>query len=162
METPLQGLSVLAGLLHRNGLMNIGLYSELARRHIARLQDDFRRPGRATTADDIRCARQQIIASDTEACRRVARLADFYSISGCRDLLFHMQERRYTLPEISSMLARAGLRFLRFGWSDNRIPGSRQLYPDDPTMTDLDTWNAFEQQYPDTFLGMYVFWCQKV
>ena len=163
MENPQQGLSVLAGLLHRNGLMNIGLYSELARRHIARLQDRFRQTGLKATPDNIRHARQEILGSDTEACRRVAMLADFYSISGCRDLLFHVQERRYTLPEVSSMLEHAGLRFLGFGWTDRRVPNRYlQLNPDDPSMTDLDKWNTFEQQYPDTFLGMYVFWCQRI
>jgi len=29
-------------------------------------------------------------------------------------------------------------------------------------MTDPEKWDVFEQQYADAFLGMYVFWCQKV
>lgn len=163
MENLQQGLDVLAGLLHKNGLMNIGLYSEIARRDIAGLQARLREMGLDATPGDIRQARQTILTSDTEACRRIARLADFYSISGCRDLLFHVQEHCYRLPEISSMLERAGLRFLGFGWTDRRVPNHYlQMNPDDTLMTDLEKWDAFEQQYPDTFLGMYVFWCQKI
>jgi hypothetical protein len=28
-------------------------------------------------------------------------------------------------------------------------------------MTNLDHWNEFEQKYPDTFTGLYEFWCRK-
>lgn len=159
----MQGLSVLTGLLHENGLLQIGLYSAHARRYITQLQTHFREAGYSSAPDDIRCARQEILVTDNEACRRVKRIADIYSISGCRDLLFHVQERLYTLTDIASLLEQAGLRFLGFGWGNPRAPTRyRQLYPDDPAMTDLTRWNAFEQRYPDTFLGMYVCWCQKI
>jgi ubiquinone/menaquinone biosynthesis C-methylase UbiE len=163
MDDPQQALALLAGLLHTNGLMNIGLYSARARRHISLLREYFQQSGLPVTADRIRQARVEILANDNEACRRVRRLADFYSISGCRDLLFHVQERCYRLPEIATLLAGAGLRFLGFGWSDQRVPARyRQEYPNDPLQTDLAKWDAFEQRHPDTFLGMYVFWCQKI
>jgi SAM-dependent methyltransferase len=110
MEDPQRGLAVLAGLLHTNGLLNIGLYSEAARRHITALQVHFRQSGLRATADDIRQARAEVIGTNSEACRRIRRLADFYSISGCRDLLFHVQERCYRLPEVAMLLAGAGLR----------------------------------------------------
>ena len=61
------------------------------------------------------------------------------------------------------MLKRTGLRFLGFGRTDRRVLNHYlQLNPEDRSMTDLGKWDAFEQQYPDTFLGMYVFWCQKI
>jgi hypothetical protein len=28
-------------------------------------------------------------------------------------------------------------------------------------MSDLSLWNIFEQENPDTFVGMYQFWVQK-
>ena len=162
MEDPQQGLVALAGLLHTNGLMNIGLYSKLARRHIVELQAHFQQSGLRATANDIRQARAEIIGTDNGICHRVRQITDFYSISGCRDLLFHVQERCYRLPEIATLLAKAGLQFLGFGWTDLRTP-ARYLRenPDDPSMTDLSKWDSFEQRHPDTFLGMYIFWCQK-
>ena len=39
---------------------------------------------------------------------------DFFSTSECRDLLFHCQEHRFTLPQISAFLAESGLAFLGF------------------------------------------------
>ncbi len=162
MSDPERGLAVLTGLLRPGGLIRIGLYSEIARRHIAELQEQLQQAGWQGTVDGIRQARATILAGDSEGCVRVRRLADFYSISGCRDLLFHVQERRYRLPGIAALLAGAGLRFLGFGWNDQRVPARyRQEHPDDPFMRDLSKWDAFEQRHPDTFLGMYVFWCQK-
>jgi len=29
-------------------------------------------------------------------------------------------------------------------------------------MSDLGAWRDFESAHPDTFLGMYVFWVQKM
>lgn len=163
MEDPLRGLEVLAGMLRTNGLMNIGLYSALARRHILALQKQLRESGLQPTVSGIRRARAGILADDSESCRRVRRLADFYSISGCRDLLFHVSERNYRLPEIAGMLDSAGLRFLGFGWTDLRAPNRYQVEnPEDTYLVDLSRWDNFEEKYPDTFLGMYVFWCQKV
>jgi hypothetical protein len=37
----------------------------------------------------------------------------------------------------------------------------RELFPDDPQMTDLSAWARFEAQNPTIFAGMYTFWCQK-
>jgi len=28
-------------------------------------------------------------------------------------------------------------------------------------MSDLECWDAFERDHPDTFGGMYQFWCQR-
>ena len=37
--------------------------------------------------------------------QKVSRGRDFYSISSVKDLIFHAQEHRFTLPEIFKMLA---------------------------------------------------------
>jgi len=37
----------------------------------------------------------------------------------------------------------------------------RAQFPDDPACTDLDHWDAFEQQNPRTFGRMYQFVVQK-
>jgi len=36
-----------------------------------------------------------------------------------------------------------------------------ERFPDDPAQTNLAHWHAFEQDNPDTFIGMYQFWLQK-
>jgi hypothetical protein len=75
--------------------------------------------------------------------------------------LFHVQEHRFTLPQIKTFLAENGLELLGFYLDSNASQRYREQFPDDPAGTDLDHWHAFEQQNPQTFLGMYQFVVQK-
>ena len=34
-------------------------------------------------------------------------------------------------------------------------------FPDDPQHLNLENWHQFELDNPDTFKGMYQFWCSK-
>ncbi len=86
---------------------------------------------------------------------------DFYSLSECRDLLFHVQELQVDIPEIRDLLAGAGLGFLGF---EIGIPavleGYRREHPE-AALDDLDAWHAYERRHPESFRGMYAFWCRK-
>ena len=46
--------------------------------------------------------------------QNVAASGDFFSTSGCRDLLFHVQEHRFTIPQIAAFLAENDLAFVGF------------------------------------------------
>ncbi len=80
-----------------------------------------------------------------------------------RDLLFHVQERQYSLPEVSAMLARHGLAFVGFRLPD---PQARALYrenwPEDAAMADLERWHTLEERHSGIFWGMYQFWARKM
>lgn len=163
MEDPGAGLKTLTGLLRPGGLMNIGLYSALARRHITAARERFATTSSTISLDRIRHVRRQIIEMDMEdPIRQVMSTSDFFSLSDCRDLLFHVQEHCLTLPDIADLLREHQLRFIGFEHSDPQIKHQyTHAYPQDPDRTDLQCWNTFEQAHPDTFIGMYVFWCQK-
>ena len=47
---------------------------------------------------------------------------DFYSTSECRDLLFHVQEHRMTLPQIKAFLVAQELQFLGFEIDPHEAP----------------------------------------
>ncbi|HEX2760482.1 MAG TPA: hypothetical protein VHM27_08210, partial [Rhizomicrobium sp.] len=98
---------------------------------------------------------------DDEQSREALRAPDFYSISACRDLLFHVQEHRLTLAEIDAFLCDNGLKFLGFAIDDAVIAAYRRRFPDDTAAIDLAQWQDFENDNPDTFAGMYQFWAQK-
>ena len=88
-------------------------------------------------------------------------MQDFYSTSELRDLVFHVQEHFFSIPKISDYLDRLGLTFCGFeSVKINKL--FKEKYPDHEKLYDLNYWNDFEIQYPDTFLGMYQFWCQKL
>lgn len=163
MERPASGWAVLTGLLRPGGLLKIGLYSEIARRDIIAARDDIQRLGLAPTAANIRNYRRSLLLSpEADGCAALARIDEFHDLSGCRDLLFHIKERRYTLSSVAEAIQTQSLDFLGFELADPEI-GERYvgLYPGDPDMMNLEHWAEFEERYPDTFIGMYNFWCRK-
>jgi hypothetical protein len=142
--------------------MHIGLYSEMAGRSIASARAWLDARGFGSTPDDIRRARQALAdaAADDPTLADVLRYPDFYATSECRDLLFHVQEHRTTLPRIKAFLDRNGLRFLGFNVVGDVLADFRRSHPGG-SETDLSLWHAFEQARPDIFRGMYQFWVQR-
>ncbi len=141
--------------------MRLGLYSELARRDIAPAREFVTAGGYDTTPDGIRRCRQSLLKSSDPRLRAILASPDFYSISACRDLLFHVQEHRLTLPQIAAFLTEHKLSLLGFELSTPLLAQYRDRFPADTAMTDLDQWHRFETENPDTFGGMYQFWVQK-
>src|SRR5262249_4359341 len=113
LAEPTAGWRVLVSLLRPGGRMRIGLYSELARRSIAEARARIAASGYRPTADDIRRCRQDIIR-ETDHWNLPIHVLDFYSLSGCRDLLFNVMEHRFTIPEIAAFLNENDLSFLAF------------------------------------------------
>jgi hypothetical protein len=76
--------------------------------------------------------------------------------------LFHVKEHRFTIPQIEDALDVLKLKFLGFEMKDqNAIAKFKEMYSKESDPTYLALWHEFEQQYPDTFAGMYQFWCLK-
>jgi len=158
LAEPLAGWRALLALLRRGGFMHVGLYSELARRDVVAARAFIAERGYRPTADGIRECRQELLNSPLKA---VAKAGDFFGTSECRDLLFHVQERRMTIPEIKSFLADNELRFLGFDFAPRILQHYRSIFGGAGAMRDLDRWHAFEMENPETFAGMYQFWIQK-
>jgi SAM-dependent methyltransferase len=154
LQDPAEGLRILAALRKPGGLMRVGLYSAAGRRQIARARELIAARGFKPDLEGIRACRAAL--RDDPQFAQIVRNEDFYSASGCRDLLFHVQEHNFTLPQIEAMLARLGLRFLGFEFPDSgeTLARFRGQFPEET----LGNWHAYEQQYPDTFGRMYQFW----
>ena len=161
LADPIAGWRILVDLLQSGGLMRIALYSEIGRRKVVMAREYIVEMRYDATVSDIRRCRHDIInLPDSHPLSSLKHWRDLYSISECRDLLFHVQEHRFTLPEIKDALEILGLRFLRFN-----IPNTtnyQQQFPQDPSMTSFDNWHEIEQKYPDTFANTYDFWVQKI
>ncbi len=159
MADPMQGWRILLSLLRPRGLMHLGFYSELGRRDVVAARALIAERGYGSTPAEIRRCRQDLLETPQ---RSVARFSDFFSTSECRDMLFHVQEGRLTIPVIKSFLAEHGLRFLGFEFDAAILQKCRALFANAGwSMSDLDRWHEVETEYPDTFSGMYQFWVQK-
>jgi tetratricopeptide (TPR) repeat protein/2-polyprenyl-3-methyl-5-hydroxy-6-metoxy-1,4-benzoquinol methylase len=161
MADPFAGWRVLLSRLRPNGFMAVGLYSEIARAKLEPARAIIAERGYGTSAVDIRRFRQEVMGNDDPLLKEITESGDFYSISTCRDLLFHVQEHRLTLPQIGSFLQDNNLQFLGFELDPALTGQYRRRFPEDASLTDLSRWHAFEMENPKTFAGMYQFWVQK-
>jgi tetratricopeptide (TPR) repeat protein/SAM-dependent methyltransferase len=161
LADPWQGWRELLSLLRPGGAMQIGLYSEAARRHVVAARALIAAGGYQPTVSDIRRCRQDILAADDPLLRSVAQSADFFTTSECRDLIFHVQEHRTTLPQIKDFLAGNDLRFSGFVPNPTALRAFSARFPQPEALTDLDCWHAFETDAPETFASMYLFWVRK-
>jgi len=162
LADPLEGWRVLLSILRPNGIMHVALYSELARADIVETRNFIATRGYQANVSDIRRCRQDILALDESSPKKaIACRSDFYTSSNCRDLLFHVQEHRFTLPQIKDLLADSGLTLLGIRHDADVLLRYRAQFPDDPACADLDRWHTYEQQNPHTFASMYQFVVQK-
>ena len=165
MVNPLAGWKVLVGKLRANGLMKIGLYSQIARQSIANARREIAKKEYTSSPDDIRRYREEIMNMDANSNPETAKFTsyhDFFNLSECRDLLFHVQEHNFTLLQIKEALSGLGLKFLGFelqrSWIRNEFS---ELYPEKDAKVSLPLWHQFELKNTTTFNGMYQFWVQK-
>ena len=160
LKDPVEGLRVLLSLLRPGGFMRLGLYSDSARQAVTSGRQFIAEHGYASTVEGIRRCRQDLLSTGP----RFAKLlvwGDFFTTSECRDLLFHVQEHRFTLQQVKAALRDAGLDFIGFILADDVAREYTERFPDDKAQANLDHWHEFEERFPDTFAAMYNFWVQK-
>ncbi len=161
-KDPLTGLKVLLDLLEPHGFLKLGLYSEIARQHIVKAREFIKKKKFKNTIEDIRNCRESIFNEKKDPLlQKIFHSNDFYSTSSVRDLMFHVKEHRFTIPEISKMLKNLNLEFLGFLNLLIKIKFSK-FFPNDKKNISLDNWNQFEISNPDTFSNMYQFWVRKL
>jgi SAM-dependent methyltransferase len=160
LREPSEGWHILLSLLRPGGFMRVGLYSALARQQVNAARAFIAERGYRGAADDIRQLRQDILSlPDGSRLKEVADSSDFFTVSRCRDLLFHVEEHQTSIPEINSFLAANRLAFV--GFEDPAESSYADLFPHDKAKVDLDCWHRFETAHPATFARMYQFWLQK-
>jgi tetratricopeptide (TPR) repeat protein len=161
MNDPVAGWRALTDCLKPGGLMKIGLYSEMARQHIVEMRQEISNAGIGSSDTAMKSFRKKVMKSDKNHHKRILKSGDFYSLSTLKDLLFHIQEYKFTIPQIQDCLSELGLKFC--GFEGARIVSHFKLTN---TETDdaynLDKWHAYEEANPRAFARMYQFWCQKI
>ncbi len=162
MQNPIDGLKVLCNLLEPDGLIKLGLYSEVARRWIVMLREIIKDKNLQATPKDIRVFRKAIIGQEGEVFNLARNCEDFYSMSGVRDLIFNCMEHRYTPNQIVDICDKLNLQFLGFFIKPEILKEYTKQYPDDTNCTNLDNWQQFEQEQTAIFDNMYNFYCQKI
>ena len=162
LENPFEGWKVLLSLLRPTGLMKLGFYSDLARRDIVKVRDMIKQQRIGSSSQDIRNYRQYLFEfRNAEDLGLATSSTDFFSTSSCRDLLFHVQEHRMNLNILAQFFKDHELNFLGFEIDSSVIQDYKNRFSNDSLATNLEQWLIYEEENPDTFIGMYQFWVQK-
>ncbi len=163
LENPVKGLEILLNLLKPGGLFRFGLYSERARKPIVESRNFVKEKNYIANLDGIRAFRQDIMNLPLSSpLARITEFGDFYSTSTCRDLVFHVQEHRYTIPDIKKILLDHHLEFMGFDLDQKYVTEFKAQYPLEDDILNLDYWTDFEEQFPSAFASMYQFWAKKL
>ena len=162
LDKPFEGWETLVSMLKPKGLMRLGFYSELARKDIVKVRNLIDKEGIGSSIWDIRNYRHHLLGlSNSEDFMFATSGVDFYSMSACRDLIFHVQEHRMQLDMFSKFLEKHQLQFLGFDIDRSIIQSYKLRFPDDPAATNLTSWHIYEEENPHTFNSMYQFLVQK-
>lgn len=160
MEDPVSGWRALTKCMHSGSLMKVGLYSAKARETINFIRNDVSKRKLELTVDEIIDYRHWLLSQSDLDYAKVLKFLDFYSLSEFRDLLFHVQEHQFSIPELKQIISDLGLTFCGFELPENvQIAFGLRSTKHDPFS--LDMWGELEEANPELFAGMYQFWVQK-
>ena len=160
MDDPIKGWKKLMDKLAPDGLMMIGLYSKIAREDINNVRKNILKENIPSTQYGIRKFRSLKINNWLINNPSITVSRDFFTLSECRDLFFHVKEHTFDLLQIKEILNDLNLKFLGFA-SYAKLRSFTKEYPGEDSIYSLDLWHDFELKNRSAFSGMYQFWVKK-
>jgi SAM-dependent methyltransferase len=162
MADPAAGLASIAAAVRPGGLIRVAVYSRAARAVVALAHDLIAERGWRPDLDGIRALRAHILAlPTTDPLAMLRHSDDFYSASGCRDLLFHEQETLFDLPGLLAMVRDQGLDPVALDIDTSAARLYANAFQANPDRAAFDRWHVLEQRHAGLFAGMYHLWCRK-
>ena len=161
MKDPKKGLESLLRALKPGGFIKLGLYSKIARKNIQYFRKKISKNKIDIDDKSIKNFRNKIFFDESKSSNSIKEIPDFYSTSEFRDLIFHFQEKHYDIKNIEQLLEQYNLTFLGFEFRQSITSKYLSYYPEDKKLINLENWRNYELNNPNTFLGMYNFWCYK-
>jgi ubiquinone/menaquinone biosynthesis C-methylase UbiE/Tfp pilus assembly protein PilF len=149
--------------LKPNGLIKLSLYSEYARSSINEVRSLFSREINNIDEQKIKVIRQAIFQGEViNDSNNIIRSDDFYSMSGTIDLLFHQFERQFTPIDLEILCDEFQLEWLGFSNLKASVKAKFLEFHknNNANIKNLEQWDEFEQENPNTFSAMYQFYCR--
>jgi SAM-dependent methyltransferase len=161
MAEPFAGWRALLGCLAPHGLMRIGLYSAIARRNLTALRSDRAYPGPGCDDQALRAFRQSLLMRQDDRARDARKYVDFWDARSFRDMALHVCEHRLALADIGRFLEDERLAFRGFQLPKESQAMFWQRFAFETWPGTLANWARFEEERPQLFENMYLFWCEK-
>jgi len=159
MADPLSGWKKLLSHLAPGGVMKIAVYSQLARRDITVEREKIAKLSITPTEDNIRLYRQALLNQKTLS-PVINMFGDFYTLSECRDLIFHQHEQCYTWPQIKAHCEELGVHFLGLVDHSGIDQEFKKRFPGENSDS-FELLQTLEEESPYMFRSMYQFLIQK-
>lgn len=163
LKEPEKGLAAILTTLKPNGRLSISLYSKSARDYVLGPASEYiTQKGYSASTDDMRQFRRDVMhMTPDNPVTRCTSAGDFFFLSECNDLLFHVQEHRYTPHMIWDMAERHNLVPFHVSMTSDRLKAFQEMFPgQSPANPDL--LEKFEEAHPKAFIEMYkVFFHRK-
>ena len=163
MKNPALGLRALKFAMARGHGLKVGVYTESGRQNVVAgiaLRENL---GLSTSPSDMRRLRK-IVAdlTDDHPAKSMMGWRDFYSLSEWRDLVFHVQEHRFTVQTFGKIAREAGLGIKRMNIPHKALTAFKQAYPEANPGSDIAKWHTVEMNNPGIFGPMYNFHLTKL
>lgn len=156
LDSPMSGLTALSKKLVPNGQLNLAVYTESGRAAVIAgiaLRKSLHLSSDAADIRRFRCIVRSL--PNGTLARELIKVGDFYSISECRDLVFHVQEHRFTLPSLSVLIKDAGFKVKKLCAGRTACALFRREFPNRNPDTDLNAWAEVEERHTALFGSMY-------
>lgn len=163
LAEPLAGLQALLPLLADGGLIKIGLYSHKARTAIRHLRQELAPYWQNRDLNMMRQVRDMILADrDNNAWQGLIGAADFCSVSGLKDLVFHECEHQFRPGQIQTeLLDPCDLEVVGLVASASMKQSFKRTFGEQADLKDLSLWQRLEVFEPLIFAGMIQLYCQR-
>ncbi len=161
MQRPIEGLKALAQQLRPDGFIKVALYSRTARRAVTQLRQQLSQQ-RPQDNQGIRLIREALLQQAIEGdWQTLTQSPDFYSLSACRDLLFHTQELVFDLSQLLELAEQAHLEWVGLIPPPAAEALAQRQFGCHAHELSLSQWQQLEQQNTQLFAGMYQFYLHK-
>jgi SAM-dependent methyltransferase len=164
LQDPLKGCQAILSALEDGGIAKIGLYSAYARTPIADLANLASEKEIPYTPYNLERIRNLAIQNyNYKRTNEIVNSHDFFSRSGCMDLLFNPLEKSFTTRDIHSLARTLNCEFAGFENGGQRKSPAFRKFNESSNMDSLFyAWELFENFNPNFFSEMHLFWLKPI
>lgn len=164
LKDPLKGCQSILSALCEGGIAKIGLYSTSARAPITELAKLAAEKKVLYVQNNLEKIRKLAIENyDQGRISEIVNSSDFFSRSGCMDLLFNPIEKTFTANDIHAFVGALNCEFAGFEKSGQAGSPTFRHFENHSNIEDFfNTWTRFERSSPAFFSEMYLFWLKPI
>lgn len=164
LQDPLKGCRAILSALEDGGIAKIGLYSAHARTPIADLANLASENEIPYIPSNLERIRNLAIQNyKYKRINEIVNSQDFFSRSGCMDLLFNPLEKAFSIRDIHSLIRTLNCEFAGFENREQRKSPAFRRFNEHSNIDSLfNDWELFENFNPNFFSEMYLFWLKPI